>query len=63
MDQAYWEARAKELKAEMEDRTIRRGPDDYYAVKDAYWEAVAKAKRTSQIAVNPMGFWFGGPSN
>lgn len=61
-----WNARAAEYKAVLDSRNGGKGfssYDDYMWYKDAYWEAVAKAQKTTYGKVNPMGFWHPTMSN
>lgn len=58
-----WAAIADGIKAEMEDRAAHRSADEYHDLKDRYWQAAARSKGTTEMRINPMGYWFGRQSN
>ena len=61
-----WAQKAAEYKSIIDTRNNGNGfssYDDYMWYKDAYWEAMAKAEKSTYGKINPMGFWHPTMSN
>lgn len=63
MSNVDWNARALELKREMDSGKTYSSYDEYQWVRDEYWRCLAKAKGLAQTQINPVGFWHAGMSN
>lgn len=55
-------ARAKWLKSLLDEGGFTSA-HEYRWVVDEYRKAVAKSLGTTEVRLDPMGFWFGGQSN
>ena len=62
MTKEEWKARAEWFNGLLEAGGFASA-DDYYWTRDEYRKAVAKSIGTTEVALDPMGFWFGSQSN